>query len=253
MGGKRIPSVFCSCCGKLYKPRSNSQASAEIHYCSSECQCNGQRKNPDTVCQICGSMFVSNDDHRIYCSKKCAVIASRKYTSKQERKQAERQRAKERRKSEIEARQLQKAEERAIKIALLQEEKKRARTHSCIVCGNLTTRPKYCSDKCCNNAGNNRRMNRRRAKINAALIDKDITLMDVYKNDMGVCYICGRSCSWDDKIEKNGTIICGQTYPSIDHVIPLSKGGMHSWGNVRLSCRECNWKKSDILPRGAAG
>jgi len=34
----------------------------------------------------------------------------------------------------------------------------------------------------------------------------------------------------------------------MDHVIPLSKGGSHSIGNIVMSCSECNRTKSDRLP-----
>ena len=33
--------------------------------------------------------------------------------------------------------------------------------------------------------------------------------------------------------------------PTIDHVIPLSKGGTHEPGNCRLACFRCNAIKSD--------
>jgi len=35
---------------------------------------------------------------------------------------------------------------------------------------------------------------------------------------------------------------------TIDHVIPRSKGGMHSWENVVLACSKCNQKKGCKLP-----
>ncbi|MDT2396282.1 HNH endonuclease [Enterococcus avium] len=33
----------------------------------------------------------------------------------------------------------------------------------------------------------------------------------------------------------------------MDHVIPISKGGTHSWDNVRLAHRHCNAIKRDAL------
>lgn len=35
--------------------------------------------------------------------------------------------------------------------------------------------------------------------------------------------------------------------PEIDHIIPLSKGGAHSYANVQCLCRSCNFDKSDRL------
>jgi 5-methylcytosine-specific restriction endonuclease McrA len=34
-------------------------------------------------------------------------------------------------------------------------------------------------------------------------------------------------------------------YGSIDHVLPVSKGGTHTWNNVRLAHRGCNMAKRD--------
>ena len=31
-------------------------------------------------------------------------------------------------------------------------------------------------------------------------------------------------------------------------LIPIARGGMHAWDNVRLACHLCNSMKSDILP-----
>jgi 5-methylcytosine-specific restriction endonuclease McrA len=35
--------------------------------------------------------------------------------------------------------------------------------------------------------------------------------------------------------------------PTLDHIVPLSKGGDHAYHNVQLLCRSCNGKKSDKL------
>lgn len=41
---------------------------------------------------------------------------------------------------------------------------------------------------------------------------------------------------------------CGSPAESIDHVLPRSKGGLHSWDNVVAACRRCNTRKEDRLP-----
>lgn len=38
---------------------------------------------------------------------------------------------------------------------------------------------------------------------------------------------------------------CGGYAASIDHVIPRSRGGTHTWENVVAACRRCNHRKAD--------
>lgn len=40
---------------------------------------------------------------------------------------------------------------------------------------------------------------------------------------------------------------CGAAAENIDHVVPRSKGGTHSWENVVAACRPCNTRKEDRL------
>jgi 5-methylcytosine-specific restriction endonuclease McrA len=40
---------------------------------------------------------------------------------------------------------------------------------------------------------------------------------------------------------------CGDSAENIDHVVPRSRGGLHSWDNVVASCRPCNSRKRDHL------
>jgi 5-methylcytosine-specific restriction endonuclease McrA len=40
---------------------------------------------------------------------------------------------------------------------------------------------------------------------------------------------------------------CGDLAENIDHVIPRSRGGLHTWDNVVASCRPCNARKRDHL------
>ncbi|HVE45580.1 MAG TPA: HNH endonuclease [Acidimicrobiales bacterium] len=40
---------------------------------------------------------------------------------------------------------------------------------------------------------------------------------------------------------------CGGAAENIDHVVPRSKGGGHTWDNVVAACRPCNTRKEDRL------
>jgi 5-methylcytosine-specific restriction endonuclease McrA len=40
---------------------------------------------------------------------------------------------------------------------------------------------------------------------------------------------------------------CGVTAENVDHVIPKSKGGEHSWENVVAACKRCNQRKENRM------
>jgi 5-methylcytosine-specific restriction endonuclease McrA len=44
---------------------------------------------------------------------------------------------------------------------------------------------------------------------------------------------------------------CGSAAENVDHVIPRSRGGPHSWENVVAACRRCNSKKENRSPQEA--
>lgn len=115
----------------------------------------------------------------------------------------------------------------------------------CPQCGapHLRTNALCCSDECSRKRANSKgdRRIRRMHKI-----DKSITLKKLYMRDGGKCWICGDKCDFNDcERDANGNFIVGITYPSIDHVYPISKGGQHSWDNVRLAHHYCNTLKND--------
>jgi 5-methylcytosine-specific restriction endonuclease McrA len=44
---------------------------------------------------------------------------------------------------------------------------------------------------------------------------------------------------------------CGAPAENLDHVVPRSRGGEHSWENVVAACRRCNTKKENRLAEDA--
>lgn len=123
----------------------------------------------------------------------------------------------------------------------------------CIECGEKFTTLHdgniYCSDKCRKRKA--RRVHRiskdKRLRRNGK-VDYSITLSKLIKRDKNICHICGEECNEEDYIKtEEGYFIAGERYPSIDHVIPIAKGGKHRWDNVRLAHRGCNVLKSDKI------
>lgn len=119
--------------------------------------------------------------------------------------------------------------------------------HACKVCGNLTYNPVFCSYECGRKVYVRIDHAKRRTRIKNAVVDTDISLEKLEKQEGCICYICGLKTNRNDFEIKNGAFICGNLYPSIDHVVPLTKGGAHSWANIRLAHRVCNSRKGDRI------
>lgn len=107
----------------------------------------------------------------------------------------------------------------------------------------------FCSEDCVNKSkhyASKIAEKRRKGKITALdRLDTDITLPLLFKRDKGVCKICGGKCDWSDIEVKDKFAVVGANYPSIDHIVPISKGGSHTWDNVQLAHKQCNSIKSD--------
>lgn len=187
-------------------------------------------------CSVCG-----NDNHMTYHNLTAQYRGCPSCMKRQQEQRAAERAEESRRKEQARRRRLARTE------AKKEERAQQLEFHSCPVCGAITTRKKYCSDKCQNKAANATKEAKRRKKIRASMVDKDITVMGLFKRDAGVCYICGTRCNTEDYTIIDGAFVAGDWYPSIDHVVPLAKGGAHSWGNVRLAHRRCNYLKRDKL------
>ncbi len=57
---------------------------------------------------------------------------------------------------------------------------------------------------------------------------------------------------WQNRIAQGLCHYCGLKFPAteltMDHLVPVSRGGKSSRGNVVPACKECNNKKKYLLP-----
>jgi 5-methylcytosine-specific restriction endonuclease McrA len=65
----------------------------------------------------------------------------------------------------------------------------------------------------------------------------------VFERDRWRCQLCG--CSTPERLR--GQMV--DHAPELDHIVPLARGGAHTWSNVQCACRRCNGEKADT-PRG---
>jgi 5-methylcytosine-specific restriction endonuclease McrA len=125
----------------------------------------------------------------------------------------------------------------------------------CSVCGGAFVKAygqkgfrSYCSEACKTEAA--RSVNRtgksaRRAKVRGAEAD-NIDPLRVFERDGWRCHLCRRATPK----RLRGTY--EPRAPELDHVLPLSIGGAHTWGNVACACRACNQSKG-ARPLGQLG
>lgn len=125
---------------------------------------------------------------------------------------------------------------------------KRLRVFNCAACGKVFSRMtkslsrKYCSSLCSARAARaTARIKRRHSERRGD--NPGLTWLYVAKRDNWRCNGCGCRCSRPkgDNAHNEATL---------DHILPLSKGGEHSAANVQLLCRRCNSNKSDSLLYG---
>ena len=104
---------------------------------------------------------------------------------------------------------------------------------------NFTSTPTFCCSACSKRFHKREQRHRRRELCEHS--GESVSLLELEERDKHTCYLCGCTTDRSDyTIDPNGNFTAGPTYPSIDHVIPLSLGGEHSMKNARLACVRCN-------------
>ena len=225
---------ICCVCGKAFA----SFRKAEVT-CSSECakkyhsaERYKKGKPAPKKCVICGEDFTPRFFRQVTCGNADCISANRYERYNRKRREDRAKKAKDR-------------------PPVILEEKE------CAYCGALFISDprigkKYCGEGCAKSASRERRGRKDKRIPKAARVDR-IDIHRLFTRDGGKCYICGCGCDWDDwRAANNGNKYPGDSYPTIDHVIPVSKGGLDSWANVRLACWKCNTLKSDsVIDAGA--
>lgn len=78
---------------------------------------------------------------------------------------------------------------------------------------------------------------RRLARVRASTVERFIH-EDIYERDGWRCGICKQPT-------KRNAVVPHPKAPTLDHIVPLAKGGEHTRANVQCAHFECNYLKSD--------
>lgn len=220
------------------------------------------------ICVVCGKKFHTFKSRKICCSPQCSKVNHNKSNPERTRARYKRLHPNARSMDQV----IKESQDRKIKMradtdrrkVLREIQQKKAQEikqkqkqerieywqqysaiHFCEECGQAFPAfyplTKYCSSKCANAA------HRSKDRLKNITIDKGISVKRIARRDKNLCQLCGRPVDWNDYVIKDGVQICGDYYPSRDHIIPISKGGLHKWDNVQLAHRICNIKKSNRL------
>ena len=215
----------CKCCKKEFRVR-NRTARDKYLYCSIKCwnkysaykSIKRQLKLDLVVykdCKVCGKNYKPRAGGADTCSVECSNIkAARRYE--------------------------------------LKKSKERNQNKTCKICGkeflaNYKSKI-YCSKKCYKKEYHKtitykttkKSQRHKRKMIKRGCYIEPVSLRYVYDKCNGKCMICGNDVNIE--LYHNDNMAA-----TIDHIIPISKGGLHSKTNCQLAHRHCNSIKNNKL------
>lgn len=144
---------------------------------------------------------------------------------------------------------------RAICLVAMKYNARTFKAKSCPVCSHehSTRWSRLCSEKCKDRA---HRINMKKSKRKRRALGLDdhgkaykrakrcgvayevIRRRRVYERDGWMCLLCRKPI-------KQGVIVPHPLSATLDHIIPMSKGGPHTYANVQTAHFRCNWMKRD--------
>lgn len=207
----------CEQCGSVFVPRRPGGKAKRSGtrwgvFCGRACQTAAQRKaveaqeKPVAACRVCSGLFQKRQSHQVICSSACRMEADR-----------------------VAARAFSRARHCPAQ-------------RSCRECGDQfvpeygSKRRLYCSSGCHDRAVRRAAKMLRKAKIKGAAREA-VHATKVFERDGWRCHICAR------KVLRTKRGTSHPLAPELDHIIPLSQGGAHTYSNTACACRRCNNRK----------
>jgi 5-methylcytosine-specific restriction endonuclease McrA len=220
--GARATPRRCQHCGREFKPKQADRTT----FCGRECAYAHTRaaklERADRLareraaalqrqCRVCGAVFAGRTSRATICSAECQKVDGR-------------------------------ARFRASWVSA--RETNPTVTKQCVCCGRgfdtnfRAARRAFCSRACARRHEKSERRYRKRGAFVAP-----VRRADIIARDHGLCQICGEPVDLTARAPAPRS-------PSLDHIVPLARGGTHEPGNVQLAHFLCNSLKGDRAPVG---
>ena len=131
-------------------------------------------------------------------------------------------------------------EKRLIRVRIKNGVKSHIKT--CDWCGKafitFISRKNTCSERCGTDLHRSLNNHEKRVKYYGGKYIEHVDITKLFFRDNGHCKICGKKLNLKRKFPHSLAI-------TIDHIIPVSKKGEHSYRNVQLACLACNMQKGN--------
>lgn len=124
--------------------------------------------------------------------------------------------------------------------------RKEVKPRACRECGTTFVAPygdhrrTFCSDDCSRTSGHRIARATRRARVKTTAIEQ-VDPLKVFERDGWRCQLCHKTTPK----RLRGKMV--DLAPELDHIIPLSRGGEHSYRNTQCACRKCNGAKGNQI------
>lgn len=228
----------CRECGRGLRPRVGARGLCGTCYSSWYRKTHGyKRRSYCVTCVVCGSAFKATVRDAQYCSTGAgSCLATDRRGARRGEVKRDRATAK-------------------LASAAIGERGKTWVAGPCIECRVpfVSNKPTSiaCSPSCCRRYQRRRRNRARAAKYGwndghrararrYGVEYETVSTPAVFERDAYRCGICGGRTDPQAKVPDPRA-------PTLDHIIPMSRGGPHLYSNVQCACSECNWRKADTL------
>lgn len=252
----------CKTCGEQFESKSQNRK-----YCGKTCKTAALSSRPTLTCKHCLRSFKKKRGKGIYCSRECAFADQEAWIRGDANMDTQSLMSK------VRARLLGWSKpvcrytmQPVSGMGMLSEEGKAIQKHQtrrprvaqhCESCGEFFSRAaarvgqvecRRCADrrnrrKQRRNPNNLAKSNHRKRARSYGVEYKPFKRSDVLKRDGHVCQLCGIKCKHRIK-----GLHYHDEYATLDHIVPLARGGPHTEGNAWCLCSGCNSEKADSGP-----